>query len=372
MASLAKEQVLGLPEPLLAVLDLRQGRFVIGVPILEIGIDVFEPNGRTRCDLEALEIVHHAPRLAWIGERSGENPPIAFTLSRSIRPGEPAAARSNPRNRSTLKRDSSWAFRRSSGAGGSPARGEETKSVAVPVNVATSCQNPSFALPASGRGTPFALPPFMPEDRALRNGIWETVFIGVLVVVFIPFVIAHVSIDEQKPHSALFCPDCWLGARHSNGERSPAAYLKTLATAQADFRANDRGKTHEQVFWREDVAGLYGLNPGGGTVQDFIKLIEFSVALADDRPKIDLDRLGEKRPKNGYWYRAILKKGEPPIQASSQFACCAFPARYSATRRWTYIIDEGNTIYRADLGHGRGVEVFPDEEELRRLWCKFD
>jgi len=247
-----------------------------------------------------------------------------------------------------------------------------TKFVALSANVANSCQKPPGHSRLKGPGTPFAPPARVSHDRARKNGDGDTVFIGVMGMVFISLVIAYVSIGELQRHWDLFCRDYWLGGHSCSSERTPAACLKTLATAQADFRSNDRGRTHEQVFWREDVAGLYGLNPEGGTDWDLIKLIEFSVALADDRPKIDLGRLGPKHPKGGYWYRAILKKGEPPIEASSQFAFCAFPDRYPATGRWTYIIDEGNTIYQADLGHGNGIENFPDEEELRRHWLKRD
>jgi hypothetical protein len=164
-----------------------------------------------------------------------------------------------------------------------------------------------------------------------------------------------------------------LGPRICHGgDRTIPSSLKTLATAESDFRANDRAKTGREEFWRKDVAGLWGLIPKGGTDQDRIRLIEVSVALADDRPLTDLESVGTRGPKSGYWFRAIRKKGEPPLNSGTQFAFCAFPASYSSGSRYTFIIDEENTLWKADLGHGRGIEVFPDEAELKRQWKKLD
>src|SRR5471030_2911674 len=62
------------------------------------------------------------------------------------------------------------------------------------------------------------------------------------------------------------CRPCWLFQRHrhSHGERSPSTSLKSLTSAQADFRANDRDGDGINQFWRADIAGLYALAPGGG------------------------------------------------------------------------------------------------------------
>lgn len=153
----------------------------------------------------------------------------------------------------------------------------------------------------------------------------------------------------------------------SSSERYVRDNLKTLVTAEEDFRANDREKNGENDYWRGDVAGLYALIPKGETEKNPIKLIELSVAGADDRPIVDLSKYVSKMPKAGYWYRTLRKNGEPPIQ-KTQYAFCAFPAQYGKSGKVTLIIDNRNTVYQADLGHGRGIEVYPDEEELKRVW----
>ena len=168
------------------------------------------------------------------------------------------------------------------------------------------------------------------------------------------------------------CVDCLLLRSHGHGgfERNASSCLKTLASAQADFRGNDRDANGVQEFWRADVAGLYTLLPKGST--DPIKLIELSVAAADDRPVAPIAPFATSAPKNGYWFRAIWKKGEPPINATAQFAFCAFPAAYGKTGKMTFILDEGNRVYKADLGHGRGIEQFPDDAELAARWSRLD
>lgn len=168
---------------------------------------------------------------------------------------------------------------------------------------------------------------------------------------------------------ALLLVGCDSSHQHL-GEWNAPASLKTLASAQADFRGNDRDGDGVQEFWRADVASLYTLLPKGS--RDPIRLIELSVAAADDRPVASIAPFATRAPKNGTWFRAIRKKGEPPIHATARFAFCAFPSNYPHSGRRTYILDEGNTVFKADLGHGRGIEVFPDEDELRRSWSKLD
>jgi len=154
-------------------------------------------------------------------------------------------------------------------------------------------------------------------------------------------------------------------ARRSCGptERPAHICLKTLASAQAEFRANDRDGNGKPDFWRGDVAGLYRIKSS--------KLIEISVAAADDRPTEPIETLTPRAPKSGYWFRAIRHAGETAPDPA-RFAFCAFPARYPTTGRWTFILDEGNTVFRRDLGRPGGIEVFPDDEELRREWSKLD
>ena len=52
-----------------------------------------------------------------------------------------------------------------------------------------------------------------------------------------------------------------------------------MASAEADFRANDRDGNRIQDFWTGDVAQLYGMRSVGST--EMIKLIEISLAGAN-------------------------------------------------------------------------------------------
>lgn len=157
----------------------------------------------------------------------------------------------------------------------------------------------------------------------------------------------------------------------SNG-RNASATLKTIATAQADFRANDRDGNGRQDYWRGDIAGLYAISPKEGP-QNAIKLIDVSCALADDRPVTDLKPLGPASPKAGYGFRA-LRHADERAPDPQRFAACAFPASAygRAGARYTFIIDENNTMFRKDFRRaGCFVDVFP-ADPLAEGWKRLE
>jgi hypothetical protein len=144
--------------------------------------------------------------------------------------------------------------------------------------------------------------------------------------------------------------------------------LKTIASAQADFRANDRDWNHVNDYWRADIAGLYAVEVGDYA----IKLIELSVASADDRPTLNIEKYAVKSPKAGFWYRALPHEGEK-TRGPDRFAACTFPVSLEAGRWGTYVISEENTIRRRLLGHARGIEAYPTEAQLKGdPWEKLD
>ena len=59
----------------------------------------------------------------------------------------------------------------------------------------------------------------------------------------------------QTQGVCLQCPAFHYHSYRNGPERSPSASLKTIASAQADFRANDRDGDGVQQFWRGDIAG---------------------------------------------------------------------------------------------------------------------
>lgn len=162
--------------------------------------------------------------------------------------------------------------------------------------------------------------------------------------------------------------------------RHAAGSLKTLASAQADFRGNDRDDNKIQDFWTGDVAGLYTLKPAGST--EMIKLIELSVAAADAEPLnegAELAGLAEREPKAGYLFRVMTHDasgGAPEAYHAgsnrnvSKFGFCAYPAEYGTGGTMTLILNEGNTVFQKDTG-GEPVLEWPSDADLRG-WSKLD
>jgi hypothetical protein len=175
-----------------------------------------------------------------------------------------------------------------------------------------------------------------------------------------------------------------MGANEANARGS----LKTLATAQADFRSNDRESNRVNDFWTGDVAGLYAIAAGGGE----IRLIEQSIALADHAPLEGglpyypkaISSFGTRAPKAGYWYAAMKRDGVSgdayardtdgsghKVHHAFRFGFCAFPAEYGKTGRATIIISEDNTLYERDTA-GKPQLEWPADAELSRDWKKLD
>jgi len=109
------------------------------------------------------------------------------------------------------------------------------------------------------------------------------------------------------------CCDALLG-------RNASASLKTLATAEADFRANDRDGNRIADYWTGDVFGRYGLVPvpaGSSalpadetTAANAIRLVQAGVAAADGASNLGAygnvnvaDSVLVGAPKAGYLYR---------------------------------------------------------------------
>jgi hypothetical protein len=158
---------------------------------------------------------------------------------------------------------------------------------------------------------------------------------------------------------------------HTVVDRSMPGTLRTIATAQEDFRRKDLDEDGIRQFWREDIAGLYTLMPKRNPTVLPLRLIELSTAAADERCRSDIERYAVKAAKAGYWYRAIRHRDEKPL-SPDRFAVVCFPEVYSKQLTLTYVLDERGIIYRSDLGHGHGLEIFPTEDELRLKWSKLD
>lgn len=143
---------------------------------------------------------------------------------------------------------------------------------------------------------------------------------------------------------AMACP------AYLSNESNAAATLKTLATAEAAFRDIDRDCDGVRRYWREDVASLYSLIPGGST--EMLQLIERSTANADFAP---LDPWwGMTWPKAGYWFAALRFEDEVAFDPT-RFVFCAVPD-IPATGRFVYAVTHEGSVWQKPA---RGARNFP-------------
>ena len=170
-----------------------------------------------------------------------------------------------------------------------------------------------------------------------------------------------------------------LSSQRASNERNASTSLKTLTSAEADFRANDRDWNHVNDFWTGDVKGLYTMTSAAvigktnSTTDPAIKLIELSVASADGDgatvaaggENCDLTTFAVFAAKAGYWYQALVldnslgataeatykqDTGGIPNMASchntAKFGFVTYPDSQSAGK-YVFMVNENNTIFRS-------------------------
>lgn len=180
--------------------------------------------------------------------------------------------------------------------------------------------------------------------------------------------------------SAFALPGLLRSQRASN-ERNASTMLKTLTSAEADFRANDRDENRINDFWTGDVSGLYYLKPANGGVE--IRLIEADVANADAKPLSAPPSGG--RPFDGFQYQALewddsvegekgnyrvdTDKSGRKVHNLERFGFTAFPAALS-DGKWSFFVNENGTIFRTKRIQARST--YPSDEELKKLTCEDD
>jgi prepilin-type N-terminal cleavage/methylation domain-containing protein len=208
-----------------------------------------------------------------------------------------------------------------------------------------------------------------------------------------------------------------LSSQRASNERNASTSLKTLSSAEADFRANDRDWNHVNDFWTWNVSGLYTMTSAavlGGTANSTtdpsIKLIELSVASADTDPaqpatteNVALTNFAVSSAKAGYWYHALindltlagtaeqtykLDTGGTPAMGSvhntSKFGFMCFPDSQSAGK-YVFIVNENNTIFRSATSGAVKTTVtnppgtlnapfinWPNDANLKSFWSKLD
>ncbi len=171
--------------------------------------------------------------------------------------------------------------------------------------------------------------------------------------------------------AALAVPALMASQRSSN-ERSASSALKTVATAEADFKGNDRDGNRIRDFWTRDLSGLFTVCPIG--YSDPLKLIEVTLCGADSAPQgtgaspangtqVSVSYFTSSSPKSGYWFLAVPTDdaGNPYAQNTggtapfdqpwfnqTNYAFLAYPETRNIGRQ-IYFVNEENTILRRAL-----------------------
>lgn len=153
-------------------------------------------------------------------------------------------------------------------------------------------------------------------------------------------------------------------------ERNAAASLKTIASAQHDYRHNDRDGNRRADYWRSDVAGLYTLVPPGSA--EPIRLIEQAVAAADAVPAANIPPFTSAASKAGYRFKALLFAGEDAAKPDpDRFAACAFPDGAGPARK-VLLISHDLRIYVRDWNGPTDTPLVFPADPLREGWERFD
>jgi hypothetical protein len=157
----------------------------------------------------------------------------------------------------------------------------------------------------------------------------------------------------------------------ASNERNVAAMIKCLASAEADFRGNDRDQNGILDFWTGDVAGLYRLQIKG----EELRLIERGVGDADVAPLVSGTPPIAYR---GYYFLAMkrdesetppedYRQGADKAHHPAKFGFCAYPVKYGVTGRNTFIINEGNTVFWSHT-NGEPMDHWPSDQDRRQHW----
>jgi prepilin-type N-terminal cleavage/methylation domain-containing protein len=240
----------------------------------------------------------------------------------------------------------------------------------------------------------------------MRKGKKGFTLIELMIVIAIIAIIAAIAIPGL------------LSSQRASNERNASTSLKTLSSAEADFRANDRDWNHVNDFWTANVSGLYTMTSAAvsaatanNTLDPSVKLIELSVASADtDSAAVSAG--GENLPltsfavysaKAGYWYMALstdYSMGSAPeatykvdtggtpdmdsVHNTSKFGFLAFPDSQSAGK-YVFIVNENNTIFRSATSTvvkttattppgtlTAPYDGWPTDGNLKSFWNKLD
>lgn len=160
-----------------------------------------------------------------------------------------------------------------------------------------------------------------------------------------------------------------VSSQRAGNERSAFVSIKTLASANIDFKSNDRDVNGVNDFWTGDVSGLYRLTAGAAI--EPIKMIEMATAGMDGSPIAAAGAGGKMggdlsyQPKAGYWLQSLETDQDPEpdelykvdtggsvamgaVHNLSRYGFTAYPDAYGVSGRLVYIMNEVGSVLQRD------------------------
>lgn len=178
------------------------------------------------------------------------------------------------------------------------------------------------------------------------------------------------------------------GARWASNQRNAAASIRSIRTAQENFKLNDLDRNGVKDYWTADIAGLYCLQVKT-TTNAVAALNDIGVASADARQHSDgyenddieynAALLLTFAPKTGFLYQSMkldaagvtyardTDGGGSKVHNPDSFAVTAYPIAYGSVGVYTFIMNQDGKVYRRDTG-GVPVLQWPNEFEFLRYW----
>ncbi len=156
--------------------------------------------------------------------------------------------------------------------------------------------------------------------------------------------------------AAIAIPGLISSLRGSN-ERNASGSLKTLVSAEVDFRQNDRDANGTNDFYVADIRGLFYFMLGGRRLE----LIELTIADADVTGMTFL-------PKAGYRYQAMTTDEDGGAydpgtgRNASRFGFTAWPDDPNRSGKVEFILNQQTVMWKRDctqMGAAPPTLVFP-------------
>ncbi|MBI2920502.1 MAG: DUF2950 family protein [Planctomycetes bacterium] len=199
----------------------------------------------------------------------------------------------------------------------------------------------------------------MTESRAKKVGIPLAVAGAVIVAVIV------LVVWLMKPSYGV--PKSWVN------EKAAVGALKEAIVAEEILRENDHDGNGAKDYWTGDWSGLHRLADKEGKP---VALINALVAGADAEPLPEsrsappsLGAALERKPKSGYWFRALRRKDGEDLQRDgpdpdtkawehpTAYAFAAWPAEHGKDGLRTFVVCEDGQVWSKDLGAGGGENL---------------